>query len=163
VTRILLVTAFLAGAAPTVAQDMYPAWYARGELGAAEIHGSSDLAEVDLDSPWLGARIGRAFGRRGIFALDAGVAVSAADGGFVSATGGLELRAFARGRVSPFLRLEAGYMDDRLGGCVVVGWGGGLSFRVSDPISLRAGVLVCAHCWDGAGPVVASGGVEYRW
>ena len=28
---------------------------------------------------------------------------------------------------------------------------------------LRAGALFCAHCSDGAGPVVAHAGVEYRW
>lgn len=161
--RVLLFALCLAGAVPALAQDLYPAWYARGELGVTEIHGTPDLAEADLDSPWFGARVGRAFGQSGIFALDAGVAGSSADGGFVTVTGGLELRAFARSRVSPFFRLETGYMDESLGGCFVIGWGAGLSFRVSDPVSLRAGALLCAHCWEGTGPVVASVGVEYRW
>lgn len=161
--RTAFVVLCVACAAPSAAQDLFPAWFVRGALGATENHGTHDLQEADLDSSWLEARVGRAFGWKGTFALDAGVAGSSGDGGFVSVTGGLEARALARSRVSPFLRLEAGFLNDSLGGCFVIGWGGGVAFRVVDPISLRAGVLLCDHCSDGTGPVVAQVGVEYRW
>ncbi len=150
-------------AAPAAAQELYPTWYVRGEFGASEIHGHPDRLEADLDSPWGGGRVGRAFGRSGILAVDGGVAGSSADGGFFTATGGLELRAFARSRASPFVRLEAGFLSDTVGDCFVAGWGTGLSVRVVDSVSLRAGFLFCSHCLDGHGPVVASLGLEYRW
>jgi hypothetical protein len=156
--RMFLAVLFVACAAPVGAQVLFPARYVRGGLGAAEIHGSSDL-----DDGWFGARVGRAFGESGTFALDLGAARSSADGGFFTATVGLELRAFARRRISPFGRLELGFLNDEVGDCLVGGWGGGLSVRVTDPLSLRAGVLLCSHCSDGTGPVVASVGVEYRW
>ena len=157
--RIILVLSSLLVAVPALAQD-FPAWYLRGELGGAGIHGSTGLGGA---SPWAGGRIGRAFGESGLFALDLGVGASSADGRFVSATGGLELRAFARQPVSLYGRLEMGFLDDRLGGCFVGGWGGGLAVRVTDTLSARGGVLLCAHCSDGAGPTIVSVGLEYRF
>lgn len=161
--RAALLVLCLACATPAAGQDLFPAWYARGELGATEIHGTHDLLEADLDDSWFGARVGRAFGWEGTFALDLGVAGSPADGGFVTVTGGFEARTFARSRVSPFLRLEAGLLDGSPGLCAMTGWGGGVTFRVIRPVSLRAGVLFGGHCSGGRGPVAASVGVEYRW
>ena len=161
--RAALSVLCLACAAPVAGQELFPTWYARGEFGATEIHGTHDLLEADLDDRWVGARVGRAFEWIGTFALDAGVAGSSAGGGFVTVTVGFEARAYARSRVSPFLRLEAGLLSDSAGECSVSGWGGGVSFRVVDPVSLRAGILFCDHCAGDGGPVVASVGVEYRW
>jgi len=144
-------------AVPAAAQE-FPAFYVRGELGGGEIH-----SESGLRSPWGGVKVGRAFGQGGVFALDVGVAGGSSDGGFGTATAGIELRAFARDAVSPFVRLEAGWMNDSFGPCGVGGLGGGLSFRVKPAMSVRGGVLVCAHCGDGSGPVVAFIGLEYRW
>ena len=142
---------------PAVAQE-FPAFYVRGELGGAEIH-----SDGGLGSPWGGVRVGRAFGRGGVFALDVGAAGGASAGGFATATAGMELRAFAREAVSPFVRVDAGWMNDSFGPCGVGGLGGGVAFRVKPAMSVRGGVLACAHCGDGAGPVVAFVGFEYRW
>ncbi len=149
-------------AAPAVAQE-YPAFYVRGELGGAEMHGTEGFGGADLSSLWGGVRVGRAFGRKSFFALDVGAAGGSSDGGFNTVTGGLELRAYPGNYISPFVRLEAGRSNESLGGCTTVGLGGGLSARLTRALSVRGGVLVSAHCWEGAGPFVASVGVEYRW
>jgi len=148
---------FLMCAVPAGAQE-FPAFYVRGELGGAEIHSTGGLG-----SPWGGVRVGRAFGRSGAFALDVGAAGGFSDGGFGTATAGIELRASSRDAVSPFVRLEAGWMNDSFGSCGVGGLGSGLSLRLKPAMSVRGGVLACAHCGDGAGPLVAFVGVEYRW
>jgi hypothetical protein len=82
---------------------------------------------------------------------------------FTTFTGGLELRAFARSLVSPFARLEAGYLTEAIGNCFVGGWGLGLSVRATRGLALRGGMMANAHCTDGTGPLVASAGLEFRW
>ena len=160
--RALLVLVLVICALPAGAQD-FPTWYTRGELGGAEIHGSGGLQEASLNALWFGGRVGRAFGERGIIALDVGLARGSSEGGFTTYTGGLELRAFARSRVSPFVRLEMGYMTDHVGPSFVGGLGGGLTVRLNESLALRAGAMSNSHASDGLGPVGAYVGVEYRW
>ncbi len=162
--RALLVLVLVTCALPAAAQD-FPTWFARGELGGAEIHGSGGLQEASLNALWFGGRVGRAFGERGFFALDVGLARGSSDGGFATYTGGLEFRAFARSRVSPYARLELGRMtEESLGPCVVVSLGGGVSVRVNKSMAVRVGAMTGGHCFDGGmGPDGAFVGVEFRW
>ena len=162
VKRAVLVLVLATCALPAAAQD-FPTWYARGELGGAEIHGSGGLQEASLNALWFGGRVGRAFGERGLFAFDVGLARGSSEGGFSTYTAGLELRAFARSRVSPFVRLEMGYMTDHVGPSFVGGLGGGLTVRLNESLALRAGAMSNSHASDGLGPVGAYVGVEYRW
>ena len=168
--RALLVLLLVTAALPAAAQD-FPAWltrgewFVRGEIGAAEIHGTGGLSDADLDSLWRGVRVGRAFGEDGMIAFDIGLARGSSDGGFRTSTGGLELRAFARSRVTPFIRLELGSMTDRLGWCGMGGVGGGVTIRVSGPLALRAGAMSNGHCEGdhSHGPSGAFVGVDLRW
>jgi hypothetical protein len=82
---------------------------------------------------------------------------------FTTVTVGLELRAFARSLVSPYARLEAGHLTEKIGDCFVAGWGLGLSVRATRRLSLRGGIMANRHCYDGHGPLVASAGLEFRW
>ena len=161
-TRSLMAAALTLCALPAAAQDS-PAWYVRGDVGGAEIHGAGGLRDAGLDSVWLGARVGRAFGESGILATDLGVGWGSSDGGFSTYTAGLELRAFTRSQVSPFIRLEVGYMTEPIGDCGVAGLGGGVSIRASRSVSLRGSVMSNVHCSDGVGPVGAAVGVELQW
>jgi hypothetical protein len=93
------------------------------------MHGvTNTLFEANLDQGWLEGRAGRAFGERGIVAGDAGVAHSPGRIDFTTVTVGLELRAFARSLVSPYARLEAGHLTEKIGDCFVAGWGSALAF-----------------------------------
>jgi len=158
---LLFVIVSLLGAGPAPAQD-YPAWYVRGALGATEMHGSGGLTEADLDQTWLEGRVGRALGERGMVAVDAGVAHSSGKIAFTTVTAGLELRAFPRSLVSPWARLEGGYLNEEIGSCLVGGWGIGLAVRAYRRLSLRGGLTANAHCSD-TGPLGASVGLEFRW
>ncbi len=170
VKRAVLVLMLVTCALPAAAAE-FPAWltrgewFVRGEIGAAAIHGTGGVSDANLDSLWRGARAGRAFGEDIMIAFDLGLARGSSDGGFRMYTGGLELRAFARSRVTPFVRLEMGLMTDRLGGCGLGGVGGGLTVRVRGPLALRAGAMFNSHC-EGAhshGPSGAFVGVDLRW
>ena len=158
----LLVVLVVAWALPATAQD-FPTWYARGQLGGAEIHGSGGLQDASLNALWFGGRVGRAFGESGAVALDVGLGRGSSEGGFWTYTGGLELRAFARSRVSPYVRLEMGYMTDHAGPSFVGVLGGGLTVRLTESWALRAGAMSGGHASDGSGPVGAHVGVEIRW
>jgi len=91
------------------------------------------------------------------------LAGGSSEGGFRTYTGGLEVPAFARSRVSPFVRLEMGYMTDHVGPSFVAGLGSGLTVRLNESWALRAGAMSNRHASDGIGPVGAFVGVEYRW
>lgn len=128
-------------------------------IGWTEIHRS------DGRGPSLAARVGRTLGGSRIFAVDFGLNAARADEGFVSGVLGVEARAFPHRAVSPFLRVESGVLAEEFTAYLVLGGGGGLAFRLSDRLALRASVMLSDHGWStgGGGPKVVQLGLEYRW
>jgi hypothetical protein len=153
--RAPFLASLVLAASPAASQDL-PAWFVRAEAGAAGIHHSS------IGETWLGARVGRAFGQTGGFALDAGVAGAE---GFTTVTAGLELRLGGRHRLSPFFRAELGHISEDGFGYVLAGLGAGLAVRIDRRLALRAGGSWSHHSTDeaGAGPVCYYGGLELGW
>lgn len=133
--------------------------FLQAEVGWTEIHRS------DGRGPSIAARVGRTLGRSRILALDFGLNAARADEGFVSGVLGVEARAFPRGAVSPFLRVETGVLAEESAAYAVLGGGGGLAFRLSDRLALRASLMLSDHGWStgGGGPKVLQVGLEYRW
>jgi hypothetical protein len=148
--RAILSLQFLLCALPAAGDG--PAWYARGEAGQA------------VTVPWLGARLGRVL-QDGPLALDLGAGGSFGGRGFVTLTGGLEVRAFASDRVSPFARVEGGVMSRSMEGSNgVFSLGGGLAVRLSRAWSVRAGLMRSLQVSDSlSGPDYAYLGLETRW
>jgi hypothetical protein len=150
--RVALVLPCLASLPlPAEAQDP-PARYVRTEGGVA------------VEVPWFAARVGRAL-RGGALAVDAGVGGSLTGRGYLSLTGGLEARFRSEKRVSPFARLEVGFMSQSQGQSYgVVSLGAGLSFRLDRSWSARVGLMRSLQIEDSvSGPDWVFVGMEYRW
>jgi hypothetical protein len=64
--------------------------------------------------------------------------------------------------LSPYARIEAGGLWEPEGLYAMGGLGGGLVVRLSDRLSLRGGASWSVHS-DVVGPVVYSGGIDFRW
>jgi hypothetical protein len=108
--------------------------------------------------------VGRALGGNRVFSLDLGVNAALADEGYVSGDLGLEARAWPRGTVSPFVRLEGGLIFEESAGYSLLGVGGGVAVRLKPSLSLRASAMFAEHAFpEGAGPKVFQVGIEYRW
>ena len=143
----------LLATAPVTAEE-HP-WVARFQLGSARIH------EWDDFDTWGEARVGRRFAG-GLFSADVGPSASHSGEGYVGLTLGLEVLPLPRAVVSPYARLEAGGLWEPEGLYATGGVGGGLVFRVNDRLSLRGGASWAIHS-DVLGPVVYSGGIDFRW
>ena len=151
--RSVLVLSLTLAAGAATAQEHK--WVARFQAGSSTIHawGPSGV--------WGEARLGRSF-VGGVFSADLGLAFSGADEGYASLTAGFEVLPFPRSVVSPFARAEVGALGEPEYLGYVASFGGGLSVRLSEAISLRGGASWGAH-GDVDGPVVYSGGLQLRW
>lgn len=150
--RLALVLPCLTAVPPAAQAQDPPARYVRAEGGIA------------VETPWFAARVGRAV-RDGTLAVDAGVGGSPTGRGYLSLTGGFEARFRSEKKVSPFGRLEVGYMSQSHGlSYGVVSLGAGLSFRLDRAWSARVGLMRSLQIGDSiSGPDWAFVGVEYRW
>ena len=151
---VLLVAAGLVVSPAISAADDRP-WLARFQAGSSTIH------EWGRSGAWFEGRVGRSFAG-GVLSADLGLAVSSSDEGYVSLTAGLEVLPFPRAVVSPFARAEVGALGEPEYLGYVAAIGGGLSLRLNQTISLRAGASWGTH-GDVEGPVVYSGGLQLRW
>jgi hypothetical protein len=127
------------------------------------------LVTTGIGSPDRGPsgslRLARTFGPQRFFSVDAGINAALADEGFVSSVVGMELRAWPRRRLSPFVRLEGGALFEESQSYVALGAGGGLAARLGPSLSLRASAVWCDHGGGegGGGPHVFQIGLERRW
>jgi hypothetical protein len=151
--RAALVLALTFAASSAAAQEH--AWIARFQAGGATIH---DWAPSGF---WAEARLGRSFAG-GVLSADLGLAFSGSDEAFGSLTVGVEALPLPKAVVSPFARVEAGFLGEPEYSGYVVGIGGGLAVRVGDRLSLRGGATWGTH-GDVEGPVTYYGGAEIRW
>ena len=149
---VLVLSLTLAATAAT-AQE-HP-WVARFQAGSSTIH------EWGESGVWGEARVGRSF-VGGVLSADLGLAVSSSDEGYASLTAGFEVLPFPRAVVSPFARAEVGALGEPEYQGYVASFGGGLSVRLSEALSLRGGASWGIH-GDVEGPVVYSGGLQLRW
>jgi hypothetical protein len=151
--RSALVLSLTLGAAAATAQER--PWVARVQAGSSTIH------EWGQGGAWGEARVGRSF-VDGVFSADLGLAVSGSDEEYASVSAGFEVLPFPRSVVSPFVRAEVGALGEPEYLGYVAAIGGGLSLRLNQTISLRAGASWGTH-GDVEGPVVYSGGLQLRW
>lgn len=153
--RSVLVLSLTLAATEATAQE-HP-WMARFQVG------SSRIPEWSESGVWGEARIGRSF-VGGMLSADLGLAFSSLEAGYGSLAAGFEVLPFPRGVVSPFVRGEVGALGEpeylSLG--YVASVGAGLSVRLSEAISLRGGAS-WGTCGYVEGPVVYSGGLQFRW
>jgi len=149
-----------------------PTGFVAVDLGGAAMRGGVD--PTAFRTAWGGVRIGGLLGPGRGLALDVGMSGVGGSNAFCTYTAGLEVRAWSRARVSPFVRAEAGFLDswdDREGTArqdlfLLTGLGGGLAIRVGPRMACRVGLTFHGHgAWEEGhyGPVVAYGGVEFRW
>jgi hypothetical protein len=151
--RFVLALSFWLVAAAAAAEG-HP-WLARVQLGSAQIH------EWDDFDTWGEVRIGRRFAG-GLFSVDAGPSGSHSGEGYVGLTVGFEVLPLRRALLSPYACVEAGSLWEPEGFSAVGGVGGGLVVRLNDRLSLRGGASWAVHD-DDDGPVVYSGGIDFRW
>lgn len=156
--RAALAIVLLAGTGSVAAQEL-PPWVAQMSLGSSDIH------DAPNQGIFAGARFGRGLGARRLFHVDLGYGLGKADAGFSTLTLGLEGRPFPSGRVTPYVRLESGWIFEGSERYVLVGAGAGLSVRLNPRLFVRAGALWCGHGFDeGAyGPSLYHAGVELRF
>lgn len=150
---VLVLSVSLLAAAPVTAEE-HP-WLVRAQLGSARIH------EWDDFDAWGDLRLGRRFAG-GLFSADVGPSGSHSGEGYVGLTLGFEVLPLPQAVISPYARLEAGGLWEPEGLYATGGVGGGLAFRVNDRLSLRGGASWAIHS-DVGGPVVYSGGIDFRW
>ena len=151
--RSVLVLSLTLAAGAVTAQE--GPWVARFQAGSSTIH------EGGRSGLWGEARVGRSF-VGGTLSADLGLVVSSSDEGYGSLTAGLEVLPFPRAVVSPFARAEVGALGEPEYLGYVAAIAGGLSLRLNQTISLRAGASWGTH-GDVEGPVVYSGGLQIRW
>jgi hypothetical protein len=130
-------------------------WVARVQFGSAQIH------EWDDFDTWGEVRLGRRFAG-GLLSADVGPSGSHSGEGYVGLTVGFEVLPLRRALLSPYARVEAGSLWEPEGFSAIGGVGGGLVVRLNDRFSLRGGASWAIHD-DDDGPVVYSGGIDFRW
>jgi hypothetical protein len=151
--RFVLALSFSLVAAAAAGEER--PWLARVQLGSAQIHDWDDF------DTWGELRLGRRFAG-GLLSADVGPSASHSGEGYVGLTVGFEVLPLPRAVLSPYARIEAGGLWEPEGLYATGGVGGGLALRVNDRLSLRGGASWAIHS-DVPGPVVYSGGIDFRW